>query len=174
MKMRLIKLSPELLIELLQGKSFNANLPKDSELLDIKYDIFTHEVSAIIRSDSFEEITDTYPIPEVTMTKTATTIKPTTQVPAPAPVTVHAVPVEAKPAPKPVVQIQSSPVSSMEDEFSPEQKRLLNFVQKENSLIVKPAQFLKEEWAEINDLVKSLGGKWVKGDIISYWEIPNQ
>jgi hypothetical protein len=31
---------------------------------------------------------------------------------------------------------------------------------------------LKAEWNEINDVVKSLGGKWVKGDIVSYWAIP--
>jgi len=39
-------------------------------------------------------------------------------------------------------------------------------------VIVKPTLFLKEEWNDINDVVKSLGGKWVKGDIINYWEIP--
>ncbi|MCW4025747.1 MAG: hypothetical protein NWF01_12075 [Candidatus Bathyarchaeota archaeon] len=173
--MRLIKLSPELVIELLQGKTFSLNLPQDCELLDIKYDSFTHEVSAIIRSDSFEEITETYPIPELILTKTVSA-KPAASTPAQAPA--PGVPVEIKtedkPAPKPAVQPQPSPVSSMEDEFSPDQRKLLNFVQKEDCLIVKPAQFLKEEWAEINDLVKSLGGKWVKGDIISYWEIPNQ
>ncbi len=34
--------------------------------------------------------------------------------------------------------------------------------------------FLKAEWDDINEVVRSLGGKWVKGDIISYWEIPLQ
>jgi hypothetical protein len=34
--------------------------------------------------------------------------------------------------------------------------------------------FLKTEWDDINEVVRSLGGKWVKGDIISYWEIPLQ
>jgi hypothetical protein len=38
--------------------------------------------------------------------------------------------------------------------------------------VVKPVQFLKAEWDDINDVVRGLGGKWVKGDIISYWEIP--
>jgi hypothetical protein len=40
--------------------------------------------------------------------------------------------------------------------------------------VVKPVQFLKAEWEDINEVVRSLGGKWVKGDIISYWEIPAQ
>jgi hypothetical protein len=40
--------------------------------------------------------------------------------------------------------------------------------------VVKPIQFLKAEWEDINEVVRSLGGKWVKGDIISYWEIPLQ
>ena len=38
--------------------------------------------------------------------------------------------------------------------------------------MVKPVMFLKAEWEDINEVVRSLGGKWVKGDIISYWEIP--
>ena len=41
-------------------------------------------------------------------------------------------------------------------------------------VIVKPVQFLKEEWEDINEVVRSCGGRWVKGDIISYWEIPAQ
>jgi hypothetical protein len=161
-------------MELLQSKTFSSNLPKDCELLDIKYDMFTHEVSVIIRSDSFEELSETYPIPELILTKTANVAASPAPAQAPAPAAPVEVKSEVKPAPKPVVQPQISPASSMEDEFSPDQRKLLNFVQKEDCLIVKPAQFLKEEWAEINDLVKSLGGKWVKGDIISYWEIPNQ
>ena len=164
--MRLIKLSPELLIELLQGKSFSSNLPKDSELLDLKYDLFTHEVSAIVRSDSFEDLAESYPIPELNLTQ-KTTAKPTV-----APVTPVAAKPEVKPAPKPQIASQQKTVSKMEDEFSADQRKLLNFVQKEDCVIVKPAQFLKTEWADINDVVKSLGGKWVKGDIISYWEIP--
>jgi hypothetical protein len=66
MKMRMIKLRPEFLIEKLQGKvsSFTSNLPDDIELLDIKYDLFSKQVSAIIRSDSFEDVAESYPIPE--------------------------------------------------------------------------------------------------------------
>ena len=41
-------------------------------------------------------------------------------------------------------------------------------------VIVKPIQYLKAEWNELNEVVRSLGGRWVKGDIISYWEIPVQ
>jgi hypothetical protein len=166
MKMRLIKLSPELLIELLQGKSFSSNLPKDSELLDLKYDLFSHEVVAIVRSDSFEDLAESYPIPELNLTQ-----KPSAK-PTVAPAAQAAAKPEVKPTPKIQIASQQKTVSKMEDEFSADQRKLLNFVQKEDCVVVKPAQFLKTEWADINDVVKSLGGKWVKGDIISYWEIP--
>jgi hypothetical protein len=165
MKMRLIKLSPELLIELLQGTAFNSNMPKDCELLDLKYDLFSHEVQAIVRSDSFQDVAETYPIPEFNLSKTPSS-NPSVE---PAPVAAKP---EVKPAPKTPVVSQQKTVSKMEDEFSPEQRRLLVFTQKDDCVIVKPAQFLKAEWADINDVVKSIGGKWVKGDIISYWEIP--
>ena len=50
--MRIIKLTPEFLIETLQGKaaSFTSNLPDDIELLDIKYDLFSKQVYAIVRA----------------------------------------------------------------------------------------------------------------------------
>lgn len=53
--MRMIKLSPEFFIELLQGKvsSFGSNVPGDAELLDLKYDLFSKQVLALVRSDSF-------------------------------------------------------------------------------------------------------------------------
>jgi hypothetical protein len=60
----------------------------------------------------------------------------------------------------------------VEKEFSPEQREMLSFSVEGDYVIAKPTQFLKEEWNEINDVVKSIGGRWVKGDIISYWEIP--
>ena len=94
----MIKLNPDFLMQMLQGKTepFTSNLPSDIELLDLKYDLFSKKVSAIIRSDSFEDIADTYPIPEfkVTYTKSAKAeSKPTTSTKA-----------EAKPTEKPHVQ----------------------------------------------------------------------
>jgi hypothetical protein len=62
--------------------------------------------------------------------------------------------------------------SLMEEEFSEAQRKLLSFSVDRNFLVVKPAKFLKAEWDDINEVVRSLGGKWVKGDIISYWEVP--
>jgi hypothetical protein len=62
----------------------------------------------------------------------------------------------------------------MEEEFTPEQRKLLSFKVEGDFVIVKPIQYLKAEWNELNEVVRSLGGKWVKGDIISYWEIPLQ
>ena len=65
MKIRIIKLTPECLIELLQGKtsSLASNLPSDAELLDLKLDLFSKQVLAIVRSDSFEDVAESYPIP---------------------------------------------------------------------------------------------------------------
>jgi len=37
---------------------------------------------------------------------------------------------------------------------------------------VTPTQYLKDEWDEISDVVRSLGGRWVKGDVGSFWAIP--
>ena len=85
--------------------------------------------------------------------------------------------VEPKPAMAKLVPPQPDPsrwASKMENEFSPDQRKLLSFSVKGEMLVVKPVSFLKAEWEDINEVVRSLGGKWVKGDIISYWEIPLQ
>lgn len=163
----MIKLKPEFLIEFLQGKvsSFSSNLPGDAELLDLKYDLFSTQVLAIVRSDSFEDVADSIPIPEFTLTNMAdpkTTPKPSIIVKA-----------ESKPVAKTLIQPSPTP-SKVENEFSPDQRKLLSFTVKGEYVIAKPVQFLKAEWEDINEVVRSLGGKWVKGDIISYWEIPLQ
>jgi hypothetical protein len=165
MKMRMIKLNPETLMEALRGKSasFSVNLPDDVELLDIKYDLFSKQVIAIVRSDSFEDVPESYPIPEFNITH-ATGTKPASQ---PATIT--------KPEPAPIVKTQPRPsrdTRMMEEEFTPEQRKLLSFKLEGDFVIVKPIQYLKAEWNEMNEVVRSLGGRWVKGDIISYWEIP--
>lgn len=177
MKMRMIKLTPEALTKALQGKAeaFASNLPDDVELLDIKYDVFSKQVYAVVRSNSFEDITESQPIPELNLTysaSTKTTVQPTANTKTePQPTTV----------PKPEVnfasQTQTQPTrntNEMEEEFSPEQRKLLSFKVEGDYLIVKPIQFLKAEWDDINEVVRSLGGKWIKGDIISYWTVPLQ
>jgi hypothetical protein len=175
MKMRTIKLTPKFLTEALQGKaaSFASNLPNDIELLDLKFDLFSNQVHAVIRSESFEDLAEAHPIPELNITYTA---KPKTE-PQSTPVKNEAKPTiirpELSPAPKP----QAHPnqyTSKIEEEFSPEQRKLLSFKIDGDCVIVKPTQFLKAEWEDINEVVRSLGGKWVKGDIISYWQIPLQ
>ena len=167
MKIRIVKLSPELLMELLQGKAsdFVSNLPADAELLDLKLDLFSKQVLAVVRSDSFEDIAECYPIPEWPMTKSA---EPKA---VPKPTAIF----KAEPKPKPTsvkVTQPSKSTSKWENEFSPDQRKLLSFQVKDDCVVVKPVQFLKAEWDDINEIVRSLGGKWVKGDIISYWEIP--
>ena len=169
MKIRLIKLTPEFIIELLQGKTtLSSNLPSDAELLDLKLDLFSKQVLAIVRSNSFEDTAE-YPIPEFNL-KTA--IQPKT-ISKP----IVATKIEPRPETKTVstksLQLSKTALK-MENEFSPEQRKVLSFNVKGDCIVVKPIQFLKDEWDDINEVVRSLGGKWVKGDIISYWEIPQQ
>jgi len=175
MKIRILKLTPESLTGLLQGKSTTLTLPlpSDTEILDIKMDLFTKQISMVVRSESFEEVAETMPIPELSFSKAAktnvaskpvATIKPQI-IPPPEPKSN----VAKLPQPQP-----SRMASKMENEFSPEQRKLLSFTVKEDCVVVKPVMFLKAEWDDINEVARSLGGKWVKGDIISYWEIPLQ
>ena len=171
MKIRVIKLTPEYIIGLLQGKKplFASNLPSDAELLDLKVDLFSKQVLAVVRSDSFGDVAESYPIPEFNLTilpEAKTSSKPATPAKS-----------ESKPELKPVTAKTTQPTRTtinMENEFSPDQRKLLSFTVKGDVVVVKPIQFLKAEWDDINEVVRSLGGKWVKGDIISYWEIPVQ
>lgn len=173
MKIRIIKLTPESLSSLLQGKAFNfiSNLPGDTEILDVKMDLFTKQISMVVRSESFEDVAESIAIPEFNLSKTAES----KNIPKPAPMVKPPSVNEAKsmvaklPTPQP-----GRMASKMENEFSPEQRKLLSFTIKEDCVVAKPVVFLKAEWDDINEVVRSLGGKWVKGDIISYWEIPLQ
>ena len=170
MKMRTIKLTAQALTDALQRKAIAVpNLPADFELLDIKFDLLNNEVTAIVRSDSFEDIPETYPIPELNIasgadTKTVTTPRIVSQ-----PISSS----KAEQARKPQPQTNQY-AAKMAEEFSPEQRKLLSFTVSGDTVIVKPIQFLKAEWEDINETVRSLGGKWVKGDIVSYWAIPIQ
>lgn len=175
--MRTIKLSPRLLLENLQGKppAQILNLPNDTELLDIKYDLPSGQVLAVVRSEAFEDIPETYPIPELAIASPAATTKPAPsatvqKTESKSILTSKAESVVLKKifaSPKP-----KSKTGLMEEEFSKEQRKLLNFSVDGDFVVVKPVKFLKAEWEDINEVVRSLGGRWVKGDIISYWEIP--
>lgn len=178
MKMRIIKLNPDFLMKAIQGKAeaYASNLPSDGEILDIKYDLFANQVFAIVRSNSFEGATDGYPTPELNLTYAISKAdtKPETE-PAqtaklePKPIASFK-PASVTKAPEP----KSQDVMAVEEEFSPEQRELLNFTADGDYVIIKPTEYLKAEWNEINEIVRSLGGKWVKGDFFSYWEIPPQ
>ena len=165
MKMRMIKLKPDFLMQILHGKaeSHTSNLPSDVELLDLKYDLFSKRVLAIIRSDSFKDIAESYPIPEFKVIFT----KSSKAEPKPAASTI----VESTLKEKELIHT-SEDVRAVEKEFSPEQCELLSFSVDGDYVVVKPIQYLKAEWNEINTVVKSIGGRWVKGDIISYWIVP--
>jgi hypothetical protein len=174
MKMRMIKVTREFLMQALQGKAeaCASNLPCDVELLDVKFDLFSGQVFAVVRSDSFEDVAEAYPIPEFKLVyeKTAKSLKMGAQ-PAKSVVLKPKPAMVAKPAEKPRVRADQD-VRGVEDEFSPEQRELLSFSVDGDYVVIKPVEYLKAEWSEINDVVKSLGGRWVKGDIISYWEVP--
>ena len=171
MRIKIVKLTSDSLVALLQAKesTFSSNLPSDAEILDIKIDLFSNLVSMVIRSESFEDVAEAGLIPEFTL------FKPAESKTAPKPVVTMKP--QVMPEPKPAIAKLPQPqpsrmASKMENEFSPEQRKLLTFIIKEDCVVVKPVMFLKAEWEDINDVVKSLGGKWVRGDIISYWEIP--
>jgi len=176
MKLRIINLTSEQLVGLLQGKvsPFASGLPSDAELLDAKVDLFSRQVSLIVRSESFEDVVDTVPIPNLVLSvPEAAKTTPTTVLKPVATVKV----VEVKPESSPAVAKPPQPDLSryahkMENEFSSEQRKLLSFSVKDDCVVVKPVMFLKAEWDDINEVVRGIGGRWVKGDIISYWEIP--
>jgi len=185
MKMRMIKLRPEFLMKMLEGKtnSYASNLPDDTELLDVKYDLFSNQVLAIVRSNSFEDVPESYPIEEFNVIYTpefSLVYSPRTKEPQPM-ISSKTQPLPAislKPESQPAKEIRiqsSSDTSEVEEEFTPKQRRLLSFTAEDENVIVKPIQFLRKEWGDINDVVKSLGGKWVKDDVgSSYWAIPRQ
>ena len=152
-------------MDALRGKQGSAlsSLPDDVELLDIKYDLFSGEVQAVVRSASFNDAAESYPIPEFNV-----------KYAAPAKIVAKSAAI-AETKPSPIVKTQPSPAqdsSLTEEEFTPDQRKLLSFKVEDDFVIVKPIQYLKSEWDDINDVVRSLGGRWIKGDIISYWKIP--
>lgn len=175
--MRMIKLNPDFLLKAIQGRtaSLASNLPEDTELLDIKYDLFSKYVFAIVRSDNFEDVGETYPTPEFNVTYSSS-IKTESKLELKPPTKRATKPkTSIKPEPKHTEKtpvLVSQDVRAVEEEFNPEQRELLSFTVDGDYVIIKPTQYLKAEWNEINNIVKSLGGKWVKGDFFSYWEIP--
>ncbi|MCW4001517.1 MAG: hypothetical protein NWE93_14905 [Candidatus Bathyarchaeota archaeon] len=183
MKTKILKVTPRQLIELLEGKASALSLPSDTELLDAKVDLLSKEVTLLLQSGSFTDVPDAAPTPELTPAPAPAVPEAKTVSPAPKPATPPAAkaseskPAELRPESSPAVAKPPQPPASryaakMENEFSPEQRELLSFTVKGDFVIVKPVVFLKTEWDDINEVVRSIGGRWVKGDIVSYWEIP--
>ena len=173
MKMRLLKLEPSFLLKILNGKkeSLISNLPNDVELINIKYDLFSGKVLVVIRSDTFENVEDSYPIPEFKpkysqSEKYSQSVKKT-------PTPMHVPKIVVKETRQLKADVNQD-VLAYRKEFSPEQRELLRFKIEGDYLIVKPATYLKKEWNEINEVAKNIGGEWIKGSIISYWKIPLQ
>jgi hypothetical protein len=176
MKMRIIKLTPKFIEEAISGIAYKfvSNLPSDFELLDIKMDLYSNQIIAVIRSESFEDVAELFSLPEMKVdyaerkqaASQSVSIKVEPKQEAPSKI-------ENKPPKKSPIQ-SIAKTTNLEDEFSPEQRKLLSFKVEGEYVIVKPTQFLKEEWEDINEVVRSLGGRWVKGDIISFWQISMQ
>ncbi|MCJ7713000.1 hypothetical protein MUO66_00875 [Candidatus Bathyarchaeota archaeon] len=165
MKMRILKLDPTLFVEMLRGtkKSNISNLPNNLELIDIKFDLFSDQIQVVVRSDDFEDVADSYPIPNF---KISTSVSP----PVISRSLVASKP-DSKVTKKPDVNTNKV-INAYQKEFNPDQLELLSFTIRGDYLIVKPVQYLKNEWNEINEVVKNIGGEWIKGSIISYWKIP--
>ena len=163
MKKKIIKLTPKFLMEALQGKttSFISNLPDKTELLAVKYDLFSNQVLIIIQNDNFEELSESDQIPEFKVlysNQTTSKITPTK--------TLRDEPTLKERGRTPT----NISTNGIEKEFSPEQRKLLTFKAEGENILIKTNQYLKEDWSEINGIVKSLGGKWDKNN--SYWIIP--
>ncbi|MCL2256650.1 MAG: hypothetical protein FWC14_00375 [Candidatus Bathyarchaeota archaeon] len=198
MKQRIIKFTPEQLTWALQNKLTQYNLPLDIELIDIKYDAFTKHVSAVIRSDLFEDTTEGTPTPELTHEKTPRTliqsITPTQTTPQTEKDNTTAITTKTVTIATPAFSPNSGRTSTdnnigtgiktlgakpeinidtcgFEEEFTKEQRKVLKFTSTDDFVIVKPTQFLKTEWEDINVTVKSIGGRWIK-DTIDHWLIP--
>ena len=176
MKMRTINLTPRFLIESLQGKAASvvSNLPRDLELLDIKIDLQANQLTAVVRSNNFEEFEERYPLPEFNLIyKEALKSPPAAQTSSQAKGE-HMATMALKRATSAAAEGEHRSLNAIKvaGEFSPDQRELLSFEEQGDFVIVKPTKFLKEEWEEINEVVRSLNGRWVKGDIISYWQIP--
>lgn len=198
MKHRILKLTPEELIRAVQGKPAQLNLPSDLELVDIKYDAFNKQVTAVVRSDNFEDVAENQPIPELILNDTAQPAAPASES-TPAPIVAPKTPTPTQPAPaapkRTIIQTLTSSTQhtttsssgvktlgpkpesdldtgGLEGEFTKEQRKVLRFASDGDYVIIKPLHFLKNEWEDINDTVKSIGGKWTKGDIIDYWIVP--
>lgn len=175
MKMRTIKLTSKELIGALQGKAtvLTSDAPSDLEILDLKFDLLNNQIVVIVRSDSFKDIPETFPIPELNLTNTEKAEKKPKII---TPKIVSQLTSSEKSEPQPIIkkpQPQTNQYANkMAEEFSPEQRKLLSFTVSGDNVIVKPIQFLKAEWDDINETVRSLGGRWIKGDIVSYWTIP--
>jgi hypothetical protein len=178
MKLKILKLTLEQFTMLLQGKAspFADNLPDDIEVFDSKVDLFAKQVTLILRSNKFQDVPESFPIPEMT----ASRITQTQSIAAKSSPSVLRIEpkIEASSTERKTLTINSTqpPISryaaKMENEFTPDQRKLLSFTVRDDCVVVKPVTFLKAEWDDINEVVRSLGGRWVKGDIISYWEIP--
>lgn len=171
--MRILKLKPDNLLDLLRGKkeSVISNLPDDIELIKIKYNLFTGTVLLVVRSNTFGDLKNSYPIPEFKPEFSQSTKYTASEKKIPTLIPVSKATVKKTREQKATV---NQDILAYQKEFSPEQRELLRFKIEGDYLIVKPATYLKKEWNEINEVAKNIGGEWIKGSIISYWKIPLQ
>jgi len=153
MNVRALKIKSEVLIELLRREpSLSPSLPMDSELLDIKFDLLSQEVLAIV-SSSLIDNNDSY----------TTLEKPELASPAK----------DEEMQCKSIAKLTPCKIAEkLQNELTSKYGKILSFSVKSNNLIACPIYPLSVEWKEINAFVENYGGRWVKGEFTSYWEIP--
>jgi hypothetical protein len=155
MKIKEFKIKPESLIALLrQDPILGANLPKDTELIDLKFDLLSNQAVVIVRSDLFThkdkgEIELSSLKEESIALKTPAGLQCTSQ---------H----------------KSTPckiADTIKRELS-QYSEVLNFSMRANCVIAEPNRTLEDKWVEIDKLVQDMGGRWINDKVSSYWEIP--
>jgi hypothetical protein len=155
MKVKALKLTPELFKKfLLQEPTLSENLPKDIELVDLKLDLLSNQIIAVLRSDQFSnDASDLVNKKEPLPPKETSANKTNTQC-----TSIH------KLSPCKIAE-------SIKKEFS-QYHRVLNFSINGKYIIATPTHDVGSQWGKIDKLVKEFGGKWIESQTTSFWEMP--
>jgi hypothetical protein len=155
MKLKALKFTPELFTKLLlQEPSLSGNLPKDIELIELKLDLLSNQIIAVVRSDQFgndasDLVNEQEPLPPRGSSANKTSKQCTS---------VH--------------KLTACKIAdNIKQEFS-RYHHMLNFSINGKYIIPTPANDLGNDWGEIDKLVKEFGGKWIDSQTPSFWEMP--
>jgi hypothetical protein len=150
MSIKQLRLPSELIIQsIINDSSLGANISLGAKLIDLKFDLLSNQVLATILSDptappkKYPPPTDEQGLVSEDEMKCSSLAKLT---------------------PCKIAERIQKELSTYSDK--------LQLTVKSKFIIAKPTGALSSEWEEINNLVTDIGGKWVKGENSSYWEIP--